>query len=204
MAGDGVSLYFRDAFVPEPAMISDIHKDAQARMNKSVDALRHDLVKVRTGRASTAIVEHIKVNYYGSDVPLSQVASVAVTDARSLTITPWEKQIVGAVEKAILASDLGLTPNTAGTVIRLNLPALTEERRKDLSKHVHGAGEDAKVAIRNIRRDANHHVKELLKDKQITEDESARSEADIQKITDKAIKDVDDVVRAKEQELMAV
>ncbi|MFL6593541.1 MAG: ribosome recycling factor [Luteimonas sp.] len=185
-------------------MISDIHKDAQVRMSKSIEALRHDLVKVRTGRASTALVEHIRVNYYGSDVPLSQVASVAVVDARSLTITPWEKQIVGAVEKAILASDLGLTPNTAGTVIRLNMPALTEERRKDLSKHVHGAGEDTKVAIRNIRRDANHHVKELLKDKQITEDESARSEADIQKLTDKAIKDVDDVVRAKEQELMAV
>jgi ribosome recycling factor len=185
-------------------MISDIHKDAQARMNKSIEALRHDLVKVRTGRASAALVEHIRVNYYGSDVPLSQVASVAVVDARSLAITPWEKQIVGAVEKAILASDLGLTPNTAGTVIRLNLPALTEERRKDLSKRVHGEGEDTKVAIRNIRRDANHHVKELLKDKQITEDESARSEADIQKITDRAIKDVDDVVRAKEQELMAV
>ena len=185
-------------------MISDIHKDAQARMNKSIEALRHDLVKVRTGRASTALVEHIRVNYYGSDVPLSQVASVAVVDARSLAITPWEKQIVGAVEKAILASDLGLTPNTAGTVIRLNLPALTEERRKDLSKHVHGAGEDTKVAIRNIRRDANHQVKELLKDKQITEDESTRSEADIQKLTDKAIRDVDDVVRAKEQELMAV
>jgi ribosome recycling factor len=185
-------------------MISDIHKDAQARMNKSIEALRHDLVKVRTGRASTALVEHIRVNYYGSDVPLSQVASVAVVDARSLTITPWEKQIVGAVEKAILASDLGLTPNTAGTVIRLNMPALTEERRKDLSKHVHGAGEDTKVAIRNIRRDANHQVKELLKDKQITEDESTRSEADIQKLTDKAIRDVDDVVRAKEQELMAV
>ena len=185
-------------------MISDIHKDAQARMNKSIEALRHDLVKVRTGRASTALVEHIRVNYYGSDVPLSQVASVAVVDARSLTISPWEKQIVGAVEKAILASDLGLTPNTAGTVIRLNLPALTEERRKDLSKHVHGAGEDTKVAIRNIRRDANHQVKELLKDKQITEDESTRSEADIQKLTDKAIRDVDDVVRAKEQELMAV
>ena len=185
-------------------MISDIHKDAQARMNKSIEALRHDLVKVRTGRASTALVEHIRVNYYGSDVPLSQVASVAVVDARSLTISPWEKQIVGAVEKAILASDLGLTPNTAGTVIRLNLPALTEERRKDLSKHVHGAGEETKVAVRNIRRDANHQVKELLKDKQITEDESARSEADIQKLTDKAIKDVDDVVRAKEQELMAV
>jgi len=185
-------------------MISDIHKDAQARMNKSIEALRHDLVKVRTGRASAALVDHIRVNYYGSDVPLSQVASVAVVDARSLTISPWEKQIVGAVEKAILASDLGLTPNTAGTVIRLNLPALTEERRKDLSRHVHGEGEDTKVAIRNIRRDANHQVKELLKDKQITEDESARSEADIQKITDKAIKDVDDVVRAKEQELMAV
>jgi ribosome recycling factor len=185
-------------------MISDIHKDAQARMNKSIEALRHDLVKVRTGRASTALVDHIRVNYYGSDVPLSQVASVAVVDARSLTITPWEKQIVGAVEKAILASDLGLTPNTAGTVIRLNMPALTEERRKDLSKHVHGAGEETKVAIRNIRRDANHQVKELLKDKQITEDEATRGEADIQKLTDKAIRDVDDVVRAKEQELMAV
>ena len=185
-------------------MISDIQKDAQARMSKSVEALRHDLTKVRTGRASTALVDHLKVNYYGADMPLTQVASIAVTDARTLTITPWEKQMVSPVEKAILGSDLGLTPNTAGTVIRINLPALTEERRKELSKHVHGAGEDTKVAIRNIRRDANHHVKELLKDKQITEDESARSEADIQKLTDKAIKDVDDVVKAKEQELMAV
>jgi ribosome recycling factor len=185
-------------------MINDIQKDAQTRMAKSVDALRHDLVKVRTGRASTALVDHIKVNYYGSDVPLSQVASVAVADARSLTITPWEKQIVGAVEKAILASDLGLTPNTAGTVIRLNLPALTEERRKELSKVVHSEGENTKVAIRNIRRDANHHVKELLKDKKITEDEATRSEADVLKMTDTAIKDVDDVVKAKEQELMAV
>lgn len=185
-------------------MINDIQKDAQTRMQKSIESLRHDLVKVRTGRASTALVDHIKVNYYGSDVPLSQVASVAVADARSLTITPWEKQIVGAVEKAILASDLGLTPNTAGTVIRLNLPALTEERRKELSKLVHGEGENTKVAIRNIRRDANHHVKELLKERKVTEDEAARSEADIQKMTDKAIKDVDDVVKAKEQELMAV
>jgi ribosome recycling factor len=189
---------------PEPAMIKDIHTDANARMQKSIDALRHTLVKVRTGRASTALVEHLKVNYYGSDMPLSQVASIAVADARSLTITPWEKQMVGAVEKAILGSDLGLTPNTAGTVIRLNLPALTEERRKELSKVVHGEGEDTKVAIRNIRRDANHHVKELLKDKQVTEDEMTRSEADIQKMTDKAIKDVDDVVKAKEQELLAV
>lgn len=185
-------------------MISDIQKDAQARMTKSVEALRHDLTKVRTGRASTALVDHLKVNYYGADMPLTQVASIAVTDARTLTITPWEKQMVSPVEKAILSSDLGLTPNTAGTVIRINLPALTEERRKELSKHVHGEGEDTKVAIRNIRRDANHHVKELLKDKKITEDESARSEADIQKLTDKAIKDVDEVVRAKEQELMAV
>ena len=185
-------------------MINDIHTDAQARMNKSIEALRHDLVKVRTGRASTALVDHLKVNYYGSDVPLSQVAGIAVSDARSLTITPYEKQIVSAVEKAILASDLGLTPNTAGTVIRLNLPALTEERRRDLSKVVHAQGEDAKVAIRNIRRDANQQVKELLKEKQVSEDEASRSEAEVQKLTDKAIKDVDDVVKAKEQELMAV
>src|SRR6478735_5261328 len=185
-------------------MLNDIKKDAQTRMTKSVDAFKHELTLLRTGRATTAIVDHLKVNYYGSDVPLSQVASVAVVDARSLTISPWEKQIGGAVEKAILASDLGLTPNTAGTVIRLNLPALTEERRKELSKVVHGEGENAKVAIRNIRRDANHHVKELLKDRKITEDEATRSEADIQKMTDKAIKDVDDVVKAKEQELMAV
>ena len=185
-------------------MLNEIKKDAQARMAKSIESLRHNLVKVRTGRANAGLVDSIKVNYYGSDMPLSQVASVAVSDARSITITPWEKQMVGPVEKAILASDLGLTPNTAGTTIRLNIPALTEERRKDLTKVVHGEGEDAKVAIRNIRRDANHQVKELLKDKQITEDESARTEAEIQKITDAAIKDVDEVVKGKEAELMAV
>ncbi|HEY5781137.1 MAG TPA: ribosome recycling factor [Lysobacter sp.] len=185
-------------------MLNEIKKDAQTRMAKSVEAFRHDLIKIRTGRATTALVDHLKVNYYGSDMPLSQVATVAVSDARSLTITPWEKQMVGPVEKAILASDLGLTPTTAGTVIRLNLPALTEERRKELSKLVHSESEDAKVAIRNIRRDANHQVKELLKEKQITEDEASRTEIDIQKITDSAIKDVDEVVKAKEQELMAV
>jgi len=185
-------------------MLNQIKKDAQTRMHKSVEALRHDLTKLRTGRASTALVEHLKVNYYGADMPLSQVASIAVTDARTLTITPWEKQMVSPVEKAILASDLGLNPNTAGTVIRINLPALTEERRKELSKHVHAEGETAKVAIRNVRRDANHQVKELLKDKQVTEDEAGRSETEIQKLTDCAIKDVDEVVRAKEQELMAV
>lgn len=185
-------------------MLNEIKKDAQARMGKSIEALRHNLVKVRTGRANAGLVDSIKVNYYGSDMPLSQVASVAVGDARSIIITPWEKQMVAAVEKAILASDLGLTPNTAGTVIRLNIPALTEERRKELAKVVHAEGEDAKVAVRNIRRDANHQVKELLKDKQITEDESARAEQEIQKITDAAIKDVDEVVKEKEVELMSV
>ncbi len=183
---------------------NDILKDAQLRMAKSIDALKHTLLKVRTGRATTALVDHIKVNYYGSEMPLSQVASVAVSDARSLTITPWEKPMVSAVEKAILGSDLGLTPTTAGMVIRLNLPPLTEERRKELSKLVHSEGEDAKVAIRNIRRDANQQVKDLLKEKKITEDDERRSEDDVQKATDKAIKDVDDVVKAKEQELMAV
>ena len=185
-------------------MLNEIKKDAQSRMGKSIESLRHNLVKVRTGRANTGLVDSIKVNYYGSDMPLSQVASVAVGDARSIIITPWEKQMVGAVEKAILASDLGLTPNTAGTTIRLNIPALTEERRKELTKVVHSEGEDAKVAVRNIRRDANHQVKELLKDKQITEDEASRTEAEIQKITDGAIKDVDEVIKAKETELMAV
>ncbi len=185
-------------------MLNEIKKDAQTRMAKSVEAFRHDLTKLRTGRASPALVDHHKVNNNGSDMPLTQVATVAVSDARSLTITPWEKQMVGPVEKAILASDLGLTPNTAGTVIRINIPALTEERRKDLTKVVHANAEDAKVAIRNIRRDANHQVKELLKDKQITEDEAGRNETEIQKITDAAIKDVEEVVKAKEQELMAV
>ena len=185
-------------------MLNEIKKDAQARMAKSIEALRHDLTKLRTGRATTALVDHLKVNYYGSDMPLTQVASVTVTDARSLTISPWEKQMVSAVEKAILASDLGLTPNTAGTVIRINIPALTEERRRDLSKHVHGEGENSKIAIRNIRRDANQQVKDLLKEKEITEDEERQTQDEIQKLTDKAIKDVDDVVKAKEQELMSV
>lgn len=185
-------------------MLNEIKKDAQTRMAKSIEALRHDLTKLRTGRATTALVDHLKVNYYGSEMPLTQVASVTVTDARSLTISPWEKQMVSAVEKAILASDLGLTPNTAGTVIRINIPALTEERRRDLSKHVHGEGENAKIAIRNIRRDANQQVKDLLKEKEITEDEERQNQDDIQKLTDKAIKDVDDVVKLKEQELMSV
>jgi ribosome recycling factor len=191
-------------FTLEPIMLNTIKTDAQTRMTKSVEALRLELTKLRTGRASTALVDHLKVNYYGSDVPLSQVASVAVSDSRSLTITPWEKPMVAAVEKAILASDLGLTPNTMGTVIRINLPALTEERRRELSKHVSHEGENAKVAIRNIRRDAMHQVKELLKEKDVTEDEAHRSDDEIQKLTDRFVKEVDEVVRAKEQELMAV
>ncbi|MEF2147119.1 ribosome recycling factor [Luteimonas sp. FXH3W] len=185
-------------------MINDIKADAQNRMKKSVEAFRQELTKLRTGRASTAIVDHLRIDYHGSEMPLNQVASVSVSDARSLTISPWEKQMVSAIEKAIINSDLGLNPTTAGMTIRINLPPLTEERRKELSKHVHSGGEDAKVAIRNIRRDANSSVKDLLKEKTVTEDEVRRAEDDIQKLTDGAIKDIDEVVKAKEQELMAV
>ena len=167
-------------------------------------AFRHELTLLRTGRATTAIVDHLKVNYYGSDMPLSQVATVVVSDARSLTITPWEKQMVQAVEKAIMASDLGLTPNTAGQVIRINLPPLTEERRKDLSKHVHHEGEGAKISVRGVRRDSIQQVKELLKDKQVTEDEAHRADDEIQKLTDRYTREVDEAVKVKEQELMAV
>ena len=185
-------------------MLNEIKQDAQTRMQKSVEALRHDLTRLRTGRASTAIIEPLKVSYYGTDTPITQVANVAIADARSITITPFEKTMVAAVEKAILASDLGLTPTTVGTVIRINLPALTEERRKELSKHVAHEGENAKVAIRNVRRDALHQVKELLKDKQIGEDDERRAEDEIQKFTDRFVKDVDGVVKAKEDELMAM
>ncbi|MBN8886624.1 MAG: ribosome recycling factor [Rudaea sp.] len=185
-------------------MLNNIKSDAQTRMTKSVDALKHELVRLRTGRASTALVDHLKVNYYGSDVPIGQVANIAVADARSLTITPWEKPMVAAVEKAIIAANLGFTPTTAGTVIRINIPPLTQERRKELSKHVSHEGENAKIAIRNVRRDALHQVKELLKDKKITEDEERKAEEDMQKLTDKFVKDVDGVVKAKEDELMAM
>ena len=185
-------------------MLNDIKHDAQTRMGKSIDALKHDLSRLRTGRASTALVESIKVSYYGAEMPLSQVASVAVSDARSLTITPWEKAMIGPVEKAILASDIGVTPTTAGTVIRLNMPPLTEERRRELAKHVSHEGENAKIAIRNVRRDAMQQIKDLLKEKQITEDEERRADDDIQKLTDKFVKEVDVVARAKEEELMAL
>lgn len=185
-------------------MLNEIKDDAQLRMTKSVDTLRHELQRLRTGRASTALVEHLKVSYYGSDVPLSQVANLAVADSRTLTITPWEKNMVQPIEKAIMAANLGFTPNTAGTTIRINMPPLTEERRKELSKHVSHEGETAKVAVRNVRRDAMHHIKELLKDKEITEDEERKAEDEMQKLTDKFVKDVDAVVKGKEDELMAM
>ena len=185
-------------------MLDDIKRDIETRMGKSVEALRHELSHLRTGRASTALVEGIKVSYYGSDVPINQVATVAVSDARSLTITPYEKQMVAAVEKAIMASDLGVTPTTAGTVIRLNMPPLTEERRKELAKHVGHAGENTKVAVRNIRRDALQQLKNLLKDKQISEDDDHRTQDEVQAITDRFIRDVDATVQAKEQELLAL
>ncbi len=185
-------------------MINDIKQDAQARMAKSIDALRHTLTTIRTGRASPALLDGIKVKAYGTDTPLNQVASISVSEGRSLVISLFDKNMIKDVEKSIYASDLGLTPTTVGTTIRLNLPPLTEERRKELAKTVGKEGEESKVAIRNIRRDANQEVAKLLKDKTITEDDDRRAQEEIQKLTDKAIKDIDDVVKLKEQELMAV
>jgi ribosome recycling factor len=185
-------------------MINDIKTDAQTRMGKSIESLRHDLTRLRTGRASIALVDGIKVNYYGTDMPLNQVASISIADGRSLVITPFEKGMVAPVEKAILGSDIGITPTTAGTVIRLNLPALTEERRRELAKQVAHEGENAKIAIRNVRRDALQQVKDLLKEKTITEDDERRADDDIQKLTDRFVKDVDNVVKTKEEELMAL
>ncbi len=183
-------------------MINPIKQDAETRMKKCIETLRTDLSKLRTGRATTSLVDHLKINYYGSDVPLSQVAAIAVQDARSLTITPWEKAMVLPIEKAIMTSDMGLNPSTAGLVIRINLPPLTEQRRKELAKHVAHEGENSKVAIRNVRRDAMTQVKELLKEKLISEDEERKAELDIQKITDKFVAEIDGVVKAKETELL--
>jgi ribosome recycling factor len=185
-------------------MLQEIKKDAAERMGKSVDALRAELKKLRTGRAHTSLLDHITVEYYGSPVPLSQVANIGIEDSRTLTITPWERQMVQTVEKAIMTSDLGLNPNTAGTVIRVPLPPLTEERRRDMGKIVRHEGENAKVAIRNIRRDALHQVKELLKEKEITEDDDRRVHDEVQQLTDKHIALVDKVVEEKEQELLEV
>jgi len=185
-------------------MLADIQKDTRVRMGKSLESLRHELAKIRTGRAHPSLLEHVHVDYYGSEVPISQAASVAVEDARTLSVTPWDKTMVKVVEKAILKSDLGLNPATAGQVIRIPLPPLTEERRRELGKIVHHEGENTKIAIRNIRRDAIHHIKELLKEKDISEDEERKAETDIQNVTDTAVGKADGIVAEKEKELLEI
>lgn len=185
-------------------MINDISKDAESRMLKSIESLKNDLTKLRTGRAHPSLLEHIKVSYYGTDTPLSQVANIAVENSRTLVVTTWEKDMAPVVEKAIRSSELGLNPMSAGTVIRVPLPPLTEERRKDLVKVIREQAEDARVAIRNIRRDANQMLKDLLKEKQITEDEERRGEGNIQKVTDKYISEIDKIIESKEADLMAI
>lgn len=185
-------------------MISDIQQDAATRMAKSVESLLHEFSKIRTGRAHPSLLDQITVSYYGVDSPLSQVANVAVEDSRTLTVTPWERNMVQAIEKAIMTSDLGLNPSTSGTVIRLPLPPLTEERRKDLVKLVRQEAENGKIAIRNIRRDANSEIKDALKEKMITEDEARSGEDKIQKITDQYVKEIDKHLETKEADLLAI
>lgn len=185
-------------------VINKINKDTDARMKKSLDALKAGLEKIRTGRANPGLLDHITVDYYGSRTPLSQVANVSVADARTLSIAPWDKSMVQAIEKAIMESDLGLNPNTSGQIIRVPLPMLTEERRKELGKVVRKEGEEAKVAVRNVRRDGLQHLKEALKKKTITEDEEKRAEDAIQKLTDHHVAEIDKLVAGKEQELMAL
>lgn len=185
-------------------MLEEIKKDAGVRMSKSVASLQQELTKIRTGRAHTSLLDHITVEYYGSEVPLSQVSNVGVEDARTLTVSPWEKDMVKVIEKAILNSDLGLNPATAGTVIRVPLPPLTEERRKDMIRVVRNEAEGARVAVRNIRRDALQDIKDLLKEKMIGEDEERRAEGEIQEITDKHVAEIDEVLGVKEAELMEI
>jgi ribosome recycling factor len=188
----------------EAEVIDDIKKDATVRMGKSVEALNQELAKLRTGRAHPSLLDHVTVSYYGSDVPLNQVANINVEDARTLAVSPWEQNMVAPVEKAILNSDLGLNPNTAGNVIRVPLPPLTEERRKDMIRIVRQEAERARVAVRNIRRDANHNLKELVKDKLISEDDERRGEEIIQKLTDQHVKEIDELLEKKEADLMEI
>ncbi len=185
-------------------MIEDIKKGAETRMSKSIESLKTNLNKIRTGRAHPSLLDNISVDYYGADTPLNQVGNVSVPDARTLAITVFDKSMIGAVEKAILSSDLGLNPSSQGTLIRIPLPPLTEERRKDLVKVVKGEGENGKIAIRNIRRDANSDVKTLNKEKEISDDEMHQAEDEIQKITDKYVKQVDQLLVEKEAELMEI
>ncbi|HMW24703.1 MAG TPA: ribosome recycling factor [Burkholderiaceae bacterium] len=184
--------------------IADIKKNAEAKMAKSIEAFKHELTKIRTGRAHPGLLDQVHVDYYGSMVPISQVANVSLIDARTISVQPWEKGMGQKIEKAIRESDLGLNPASMGDLIRVPLPALTEERRKELTKVVRHAGEDSKVAVRNLRRDANEHAKKLLKDKLITEDEERRLMDDVQKLTDRVIAEVDKLVQGKEAEILAV
>ena len=183
---------------------ADIRKTAEQKMHKSIEALKADLAKVRTGRAHTGILDHITVDYYGTPTPITQVANVTLLDARTIGVTPWEKKLVAGVEKAIRDSDLGLNPATQGEIVRVPMPPLTEERRRELTKVVKHEGENAKIAVRNLRRDAITHLKDLLKAKSISEDQERRSQDDIQKLTDKYIAEVDKIIHAKEADLMVV
>jgi ribosome recycling factor len=184
--------------------VAEIQKSTEQKMQKSVEALKADFAKVRTGRAHTGLLDHIQVDYYGSMVPLNQVAQVGLGDARTITVQPWEKKMVPVVEKAIRESDLGLNPATQGDLIRVPMPPLTEQRRKELVKVVKHEGENAKIAIRNLRRDANHHIKELLKSKTISEDEDRRGEEAVQKLTDRYVTEVDRLIAEKEKEVLTV
>ncbi len=184
--------------------ISEVKKSAETRMNKSIETLKNNLSKIRTGRATAALLDHVQVDYYGSMVPVSQVAAVNVLDARTLSVQPWEKQMAAPLEKAIRESDLGLNPVAFGELLRVPMPALTEERRRDLTKVVKNEGEDAKIAIRNLRRDANDTFKKLVKDKEISEDDERRGQDDIQKMTDKFVSEIDALVSQKEAEIMKV
>jgi ribosome recycling factor len=184
--------------------LADVKKNAEQKMHKSLDALKADLAKVRTGRAHSGLLDHVSVDYYGTQTPIPKVANVSLLDARTLGVSPWEKKMLGAIEKAIRESDLGLNPASHGDMVRVPMPALTEERRRDLTKVIKHDGENAKVAVRNSRRDANQALKELLKSKAVSEDQERRAQDEIQKLTDKHIADIDKMIAAKETELMAV
>ena len=185
-------------------MIEDLKKSATARMHKSADTLKDALAKLRTGRAHTSILDHLRVDYYGSQVPLQQVANVTAADGRTLTITPWEKQMIPVIEKAIMTSDLGLMPSTAGSVIRVPMPSLTEERRKEIIKVARHEAEQARVAVRAVRRDVNTELKTLLKDRKVTEDQERRAQDEVQKLTDKHIAEIDKILATKESELLEI
>jgi len=184
--------------------ITEVRKATEQKMLKSIEALKGDLSKVRTGRAHTGLLDHIQVEYYGSMVPLSQVANIGLADGRTITVQPWEKKLVPVVEKAIRESDLGLNPATQGDVLRVPMPPLTEERRRELTKVVKHEGENARIAVRNLRRDANQHLKDLLKKKEISEDDERRAQDEVQKLTDKFVSDIDRMISEKEKEIMTV